>query len=200
MKTIYSLFVLIAIVAGTLYFKGCFAKKENAPITQYVNPLVDTVKHYKDLYGTEHAQIQAEFNTHEAIDAMHKQMIDSLLKRIHLKDKQLQDMSEVTALASGSFDAPLQPIIIHDTVNGIPEAITATSFEWHDDYLSETGTVYDNHISVEYSMNLTFTTTSYWKHKHHFLNIGWGKKIYYLDASCPNQNVSITGLRAIKIN
>lgn len=200
MKALYSLLVLVAIIAGTLYFKGCFAKKEKVPAVQYVNPLTDTVRHYKDLYGTEHAQIQAELNNHAAIDATHRQMIDSLLKRIHLKDKQLQDMSEVVASASGSFQAPLQSVIIHDTINGQPEDVKAKSFTWSDEYMHESGIVYPDRIDVSYAMQLSFTTTSYWKRKHHLLNIGWGKKIYYLDASCPNPNVSITGLRAIKIN
>jgi hypothetical protein len=200
MKYLVSLIAIIGCIAGTLYFKGCLTKKEKTPVVQYINPLADTVKHYHDMYNIAHAQVEQEVNNVAAMSILHKQFIDSLCHQLGIKDKELQSANKMMASMRGQFYAPLHTITVHDTVNGNDEIVTAKKFAWNDDYMQESGLVYDDHIDVNYSMQLSFTTTSYWKRKHHFLNVGWGKKIYYLDASCPNENVLITGLQAIKIN
>lgn len=177
--------------------KGCFTKKEKAPVVQVVNPLTDTLKHWKDSYGVLQAQVAMEIESRQNIETRYKQKYDSICKRLHLKDKQLEDMSQVIAQANGYFEAPLQ--IVHDTVTG--QVIAGVrAFNWSDPWTHITGIVDSEKVNVNYSVALNFSTASSWTRKHHFGRIGWGKKIYSFNAWCDNPNISITGLKAIKIN
>lgn len=211
MKWILGFLILASVVCATLYFDGCFHKKAKAPDVQYIDPLADTVRHYKDLYQTEHAQVQIEINSHAAENAMHRQLVDSIIKADGIKYKQLQSYSKMTMHAGGGFTVPLIPLGGNTAQvsgedsdnsytiapNGLPDI---REFTWGDGFMHVTGIVFPDSVNITWSLDESFTTTSYWKRKHHFLGIGWGKKIYYFDATCNNPNVSITGLKAIKIN
>lgn len=197
MKYLVYLLILLSVAYGAWNIKGCTTPKPKEPTVQYINPLADTVRHYKDIYGKEHAQVLIEQNTKQAIMTMHKQQIDSLLRTIKAKSKQLENYEKIAANAQGSFKTVLVPV--HDTIQGEHEQ-GAREWEWHDDYMQMWGVVDSNDISVNYDMSLNIRTAITWHRKHKLLGIGWGKKVRTLNAVCNNPNVHINGLQGLKID
>lgn len=205
MKNILYIIVIAALVGATHYLDGCFTKKEKAPVTQYLNPMLDTVKHYKDLYNNTHAQLNLEINNRDVLYKLHKEEMDSVVRRANVKIKQLQEIQQIDAWAKGYFTTQLRPAYIPDTTNGIKITPTGNTytynyFQWRDSFMQMNGVIDSENVSVSYSMDLPIRTSLIWHRKHHFLSIGWGKKTYVLDAYSDNPNVNITGLQGLKIN
>lgn len=198
MKTLYGLLILCCALFVGWSVKGCRSKPP-IPIVQNVGQ-DDTIQHYKDAYGTEHTTRLMEVNNYAALYAEHTHMLDSLKKRLHLRDKQLQDMSQVLSQATGHVETVLDPYYIHDTINGEVSTREAQLFNWHDAYTSISGVIDRDNVSIDYDVQMPVTTTKYWRRKHTFCGIGWGKKIYYIDAFSDNPNVHISGLTGFKVN
>lgn len=199
MKNIIYIVLIGALIGATHYLDGCFTKKEKAPVTQYLNPMLDTVKHYKDLYNNTHAQLDLEINNRDVLYKLHKQEMDSVVRRANVKIKQLEEIQTIDAQAQGGFKTILQPIYIHDTITG-ETRYEGGYFQWKDAFMQMNGIIDSENVSVSYDMRLPIRTSLIWHRRHHFMHIGWGKKIYLLDAYCDNPNVNIIGLKGLKIN
>lgn len=192
---IITVIVSLCIGAGcTLALKSC-GKKEVHDIVQIAKHEDDTAKKYRDLYGSEHAQRLLEVGNRETAEVFHRKYIDSLCKRLRLRERQLTDMAQVIARDSGRIIAPVTPIVIHDTVNGKPVERGALYFQWQDDYTRIAGLVDSVAANLTYGMTLPIHTTTYWKRRW-FL----GKKHWYIDAYSDNKQVNIEGLQGVKIN
>lgn len=196
MKTLY--IVCLALLMGgglTFALKKC-TKKE--PVTQLPH-VEDSSRYYKDQYGAEHAVNQQIIGNRKDLELFYNKRIDSLCKRISIKQKQLKDMAKLMAQVHGSFVAPLRPVAksatIHDTIPGEPTAWEGSRFNWQDSFLTVNGFVNDYEVKAFYSMEMPISITTYWKRRW-FL----GKKRYYIDGFSSNNNVHLTGLSGVKIN
>lgn len=199
MKAILNIIGILAVIIATLSIDKCVSSSPK-PTAQYTNPLTDTVKHYRDLYKAEHARVLVDANTIAALGVTHKQAIDSLCRRLRIKAKQLQTIQNMAAHAKGHFITLTKPVYIRDTVTGEIKATGGRAFDWTDKYMTLHGYLNKETVTIDYDMALHFTTSTMWVRKHKFLGIRWGKKQYYLDATCDNPNVVITGLQGLKIN
>lgn len=194
MKTLYIVCLALLMGGGLMFaLKGCKKKVEvvQLPHTE------DSSRYYKDLYGSEHAQNLQIIGNRKDLELFYNKRIDSLCKRIGIKQKQLKDMARVMAQVHGHFTAPLIPAAIHDTIPfpGDPAPWEGSRFEWQDSFLTVNGYVNDTEVRAFYSMEMPVSITTYWKRRW-FL----GKKRYYIDGFSPNNNVHLTGLSGVKIN
>jgi hypothetical protein len=197
MKYILYLLILFCVAYAAWNIKGCTTHKQKAPEVQYINPLSDTVRHWKDAYGKVWAQVRIEENTTQAVMTMHKGQIDSLLRALKAKDRQLQEYEKIGATVQGSFQTVLVPV--YDTIQGEQQP-NAKEWEWHDDDIRVWGVVDSSDIYVSYNMHLQLTTVVLSKRKHHLFGIGWGKRESTVNVTCDNPSVTIDNLQKVKIN
>lgn len=196
MKQIAYLVGAVFLAALAIFaYKGCKKNEFRKQATQVASVQYDSVKHWHDLWNTEHATKELIQGEKKVLDLFYKHRIDSLAKRLHLRDKQIQDMTEVLMRAEGSYTTDVEYITVHDTIPGLAPDWSGMNFEWHDKYLKTTGFVDSSKAVVFYSIDVPVHITTYWKRKW-FL----GKKRYYIDGFSPNPNVKILGLTGIKIN
>ena len=188
-------FVACIIAGIAAFIKGCHAQKEVKTIERAAIVGYDSVKHYRDLYDTDHAQREQVIADKQAADILFRQEMDSVCKRLDINRKQLQTMEKMLAEAKGSFTTPVQTVTVHDTIPGMPVGWSGKKFEWVDDYMTMAGYVDSQKATIFYDMTLPININTYWKRRW-FL----GRKRYYVDGYSSNPSVHITGLSGVKIN
>lgn len=189
--------VLGIILAGSVFFgiKSCNTSHKEVKDMTAIGSVIqyDSVKHYRDLWGADHAVVVQQQGDMKALRAFYAKQLDSVKYRAHLKDKQLQDVYDLLAKAEGKVITVVHAI--HDTIPGTDTPFTGQYFTWKDGNMHMSGYVDSNKATVFYSMDLRLGVTTYWKRRW-FL----GKKRYYVDAFSPNKNIHIYGLTGLKIN
>lgn len=193
-QTTYIFIALLLITGGIAAVKTC-NKARHYDAKAITKLRVDSATYWRDLWHTEHATRQVIEGDREALHLFYGAKMDSLTKRLKLKQKQLQDMSEVLLQAQGQVVTVPVPEIRRDTVNGIEYIYHGQAFSWRDEYMTMDGYVDSAIAKVNYSIVVPMHVNRYWKRRW-FL----GKKRHYIDAYCDNPNVKITGLEAIKVN
>lgn len=196
MKNLTYVFIAIVLLSGWVFqVKTCNDAERFRQAQTVVKATGDSVRYWKDLWSKEHATRQMIEGDRETLHLVYGRKMDSLAKRLHLKQKQLQDMTEVLLRAEGQIKTVPVPDIRRDTVNGIEYVYQGQSFTWQDGYMSMTGYVDSAIAKVNYSIDVELNVTKYWKRKW-FL----GRKRRYIDAYCDNPNVQIKGLTGVKVN
>lgn len=197
--------ILFAIIAT----RSCIKHKEQvATITNIGAQVKDATRHYTDTYGTDHGQKDVQQGNIDALRVFYADKIDSLCKRLNIKQKQLQDMADVIAESNGHGETSVRVIRITDTIPGLPAGFQGKGFTYTDTgvvisgYIQEDSTIYPDSLKAIciYSVSLPISTTIYWRRKHSFLKLfRWGKKKYTVDAFSENRNVTIKSITAIKV-
>lgn len=193
---IYLILVCVGIVLTALCLHTCrnahnFKEvRQQAAIHRY-----DSVRYWRDRWNTEHAVVADIRGELATVKVLEGRKLDSVCKRLHLREKQLKDMSEVLVRAQGRITEVPYPVYIPYRDSG--RAVLA--FDWADEYLEMRGWIDSNMVQVDYAMTLKINTASYWRRKHPWAWI-LSKKRYYFDGWCDNPAVTIKGLKSIKIN
>lgn len=182
--------IIVALICTGLVLKSC-RDKPLKQVQQIATHQSDSTRYYRDLWGAEHANRLLVEGDRKVIQALYQSRIDSVCRRLGLREKQIQDMASVIATDAGSFTAPVQPdtMTIHDTLR------EGLAFKWNDDYLHMAGFVDSSSAYVSYDIEIPINLTTYWKRR-------WllGRKRYYIDGYSNNPRVHLAGLSGIKIN
>ena len=185
--------IAAAVLVGGVYaafLKSCGSKemREVVQITSHEN---DSARYYRDLWGAEHVSRLLAEGDRRVIAALYKGRMDSVCRRLGLKEKQLQDMASVVARDSGGFVAPVRrdSLMVHDTLRD------GLSFHWADDYINVGGFVDTGSAYVTYNIVVPISISTYWKRR-------WllGRKRYFIDGYSDNPYVHLSGISGIKIN
>lgn len=196
MKNLTYIVIGALVLSGWLaYVRSCNDAKRFGQTKEMVRAGADSVRYWRDLWNAEHATRQVIEGDRETLHLVYGRKMDSLSKRLHLKQKQLQDMTEVLVRAQGQVVTVPVPDERRDTVNGVEYVYRGHSFVWQDGYMKMDGYVDSAIAKVNYSIDVEVNVTKYWKRRW-FL----GRKRRYIDAYCDNPNVKIIGLTAIKVN
>jgi hypothetical protein len=196
MKQLTYFFIAALLVTGAIAAVKTCNKAHHYDDAKAITKLrVDSATYWRDLWRTEHATRQVIEGDREALHLFYGAKMDSLTKRLKLKQKQLQDMADVLLQAQGQVVTVPVAAERRDTLNGIEYIYRGQAFCWKDEYMTMDGYVDSAIAKVNYSIEVPVHVNRYWKRKW-FL----GKKRRYIDAYCDNPNVKITGLQAIKVN
>lgn len=194
--TILLIFCLVCLFA----VKSCKNKKkliqsENIAVHQF-----DSVKYFNDLYNNEHANVEQLSASKDVITAFFSKKIDSISKELNIKKKQIKGITNSSLVVSDRVITKTN--YIHDTTIAEQELINWSGyyFTWADTFATINGYVDSFNTQVVYSINVPLTYTKYWKRKHKFLGIRFGRKIYFMDAFSENKQVHIKNLKDIQIN
>jgi hypothetical protein len=202
MKQTYIIILAIALglVLSLFLMRGCGKHKEKKQIEQITAGITDSGKYWKDKYGIEHLEKLQIVGSKANTDVFFKNYKDSISKILNIKTKQLTGLTNTVAELQGIINTGLVADTIHDTIPGLPIGWTGKSFMWTDSFFSIKGYVDTSNVTIFYKGIINLQYTTYWKRKHKFLGLKFGKKLYYIDASSPNKNLHITGLQNIQIN
>lgn len=164
-------------------------KKQVKTITKISKQIQhDTIYRYTDNSGIKHAQKETISGNKKALDVFYKEKFDSLKKAYNIQSKQLDAFIAIHLSDTGSFITDLFKV---DEFS--------KKFVFEDDFININGLVTDSNISCNYSIEVPLNIGMFWRRKHKFLFIRYGKKIYRIDASSPNSNVYVKDLLHIKI-
>jgi hypothetical protein len=146
----------------------------------------DSLRHYKDAAGREHAQrVLAEAGS-KAIGIVYRREIDSIKAALSIKEKQLQSFMLASTTNEGTVRLRVDTVYIDST--------TTYRFAYNDRWIDVSGAVGKrSYLSYRMTDSLVFTT--YWKRKW-FL----GRKTNYIDAYSHNPHVRVTGLDGNRIS
>lgn len=182
--------LIVALALGYLGMRSCgTAIKKVIQKDVVIEQRSDSLQHYKDAYGTEHAQLsEARANT-AGLRQMYGSYIDTLTARLDIKEKQLQAFATIGTQTTGSVQLAI-------TKEASDAGDTVRRFSYSDRWLDVTGAVYDApHLSqLTYAIRDSLTYTSYWR-RTWFL----GRKSYYIDAYSLNPATTITGLTGARV-
>ena len=156
----------------------------------------DTLTHYVDREHTLHYQIGLISGTLSDVKATNRAMLDSVTKRLKIKDKQLQSLQSAMIEAKGQFTT----LLVHDTLHHVthdtlPDNEVVSTFTYNDNYLHEVGEVGTDSVTVKYEVLVPLQLTEYSKKKNIF-----SPRLYFADAYSLNPNAAIKGLTAIRID
>jgi hypothetical protein len=190
--------LILATIGGIVGLKdGCKAKqrlkdvKENIAIEQ--TPIIK----YLDPDSEEHARQFVELGDLHVAEAVHAKEIAELRHKLGIKAKQIEGFQSTVLQLQGQINTPLQPVVIHDTVTG--QDRTVRTFEYSDQWIQFSGIVDTSDIHINYLGTIPLNISTYWRRKHKFLGIKFGRKVHFVDATSANPNIDITGLKSFKI-
>jgi hypothetical protein len=179
-------FAIVAYVVST-EISGCKQSKKAAPffITVYDTSRAAT---WIDKYNREHATNLALNLSIRDLQIAHKSKLDSLLKCLRIKPKQLSNITDVQAQATGNIEVPTE--VSYDSVTHTQQYY----FAYSDSCIALAGMLDSGTTIVQYSVNVPIAITSYWKRRW-FL----GRRRYYIDAYSQYPNVNINNIRNYRI-
>jgi hypothetical protein len=189
LEHIFSRLYIVAslIIIAYMGWSSFFSEKEVVhDIQKVIVQRGDSLRHYKDAAGREHAQrVLAEAGS-KAIGIVYRREIDSIKAALSIKDKQLQSFILASTTNAGTVRLRVDTVFV--------DSSTAYRFAYNDRWLDISGTVgKSSYLNYRMTDSLVFTT--YWKRKW-FL----GRKTNYIDAYSHNPNVRITGLEGARIS
>lgn len=144
----------------------------------------DSLQHYKDAYGREHAvRIQSQAAI-ETVGFVYRDEIDSLKAALDIKEKQLQSFALVGLQNQGDI-RPVLERLPGDTCN--------YRLSYRDEWMELSGVTAPT-PAIHYRMTDSLIVTTYWKRK-------WllGRKQTYIDAYSLNPHVTVKGLTGVRI-
>jgi len=195
------------LIGMLLVFKAtkCTNKKDKQ-VAQIAVTQQDPGKRWLDINDIHHLEKRIEQAEIKAMQVFHKREIDSILRLYNLAKKQLVGYSNTAVRVSGQITAPVKVIRVFDTVSAMdtstgksPFCFSGYQFSWTDSFLQVSGWVDSVQATLVYDMNLELKQRNYWRRKHKFWFIRFGKKIYYSDVYSTNPNVHIVNLETIQI-
>lgn len=191
LTTIFFLTTLVLCFCLFFSIKTCNKnKKEIKTIETISKQLIhDTVYRNIDKNGTVHSQANVVSGDLRAVKVFFGKKIDSLTEALNIANKQLDEFITLRLSDTGDFIATLS-----NNNNG------TKSFDWQDDYLEVSGLITDTSINCHYKIEVPLDIAVFWRRKHHFWFVRYGKKIYKIDASSKNPNVLVQDLLNVKIN
>lgn len=185
--------LILLFVTGLSLAIGMCGRRNVKQVQQVVRQsLFDSTTYYRDQYNVEHAVRQSEIAERNTIYALHAREIDSLCREIGIRKKQLQGFIKANMQAAGHIETVTIPV--HDTLHD-GNGNCLYQFTYADEYLQLTGQADSQKTTIDYTISVPLTISSYWKRRW-FL----GRKKYYVDGKCDNPNVHISGIKDIKIN
>lgn len=195
----FALIALIVISAGVIFGlkSGCKARKRFNDVKNDVKIEQVAIVKYLDPDSQEHARQFVELGDLHVAQALHAKEIAELRHKLGIKAKQIEGLESTVMELNGQINTPLRPETIHDTVTGLDR--TVNRFEWSDEWMKVSGYVDTADIHMDYSATVPLNISTYWKRKHKFLGIKFGRKVHFVDATSANPNIDITGLKAFKI-
>jgi hypothetical protein len=221
-NTFKTIFGIAALVAAFFLFwsqkSGCTARKDLNEIKAIAGAAQDTGKRWTDHNGQKHLTKKVEEGAARNTDVFTKAQMDSVCKLRDIARKQLRDYVKANIGVSGGGQTEVKYITLHDTVAGLPIGWKGQYFEWADTFTfvkawvdlphmdtcrnPETGAIDSclakSKATVAYNVNVPVEWVGYWRRKHRFLFIRYGKKIGYVDITSKNPNATIIDLTALK--
>lgn len=217
----YILGIAAAIAAIALLWSqrtGCKARHDVKQIKAIAEAKQDPGKRWVDDQGNKHLTKKVEEGAARNTDVFTKAQMDSVCKLRDIDRKQLRDYVKANIGVSGGFQTEVKVITIHDTVAGLPIGWKGQHFNWRDTFTRfeayvdlphkdtcrnpETGAIDSCTAPAKatcfYSVDVPVEWVGYWRRKHHFLFIRYGKKIGYVDITSKNPNATIIDLTALK--
>lgn len=189
LKLIFARLYVVASLILLSYMGWSFFLKEKEVVRDIQTITIqrsDSLKHYKDAAGREHAQrVLAEAGS-KAIGIAYRKEIDSIKQALNIKEKQLQSFMLASTSNEGTVKLRVDTVYV--------DSSAAYRFAYNDRWLDIAGTIGKN-STLHYRMTDSLVFTTYWKRKW-FL----GRKTNYIDAYSHNPNVRVTGLDGARIN
>jgi hypothetical protein len=159
--------------------------------------LDNSVKHWKDKYGNEHAVVEKL----QASNLKQSKYIDSLAEVLELKSKNITGVT-VVRTDSKLDDTLTKEIIYVDTCfdkdGNVVTYPTKQDFEYEDKWTKIWGTVSDKYDSIHYRTRDTMTIVDYWQ-RNKIFGLRIGKIKYYVDFANQNPHNTVTGAKKIEL-
>jgi hypothetical protein len=176
----FAVLLFVAVVAIRGWIRQA---KDNYILKEHVVQREDSLQYYKDAQGREHASrllLQADMGT---IKMFYRKEVDSLVKSLGIKEKQLRSFAVVGTQNTGTIKAKI------DSVPGK----NYRTFSYTDQWMNMHGMISDS-LSLKYQYRDSLILSNYWKRKW-FL----GKKRYFQDGYSLNPDVHFTGLSGAEL-
>ena len=130
-----------------------------------------------------------EYKQYRAEDA-------ELIKQLGVKLKDVQSATKTTI----EVDAPIQTIVVRDTVFSDSIAHCVQFVQYKNDYIQFDGKIINDSLTAQINVPITLHQTLYKIPKHKFLWWSWGCKQIKQAISCDNPYVNIKYSEFIEIN
>lgn len=163
-------------------------------------------KKWTDKDGNRHTTKEVVTVDADVAKALYKREFDSVCRLLNITRKQLVNISKIDAYGQGSFTAPIDTIVIHDTIDALPVEIKMQHFIWQDSfakiegYIQQATDTTSDTVKCYWSVKVPIDYSIYWERKHKFLFIRYGRKLYYVDVISENPNIEFLNLKTIQVN
>ncbi|MEO6303066.1 MAG: DUF6549 family protein [Bacteroidia bacterium] len=191
--------------------KSCMQNKEKATqLSTAIQSKNDTITYWKDKTDIEHAKASSVVASLDNMKAIYQSKIDSITKKLNIKEKQITDFVGVSTETKGKFKSKVDTIFLerepeyfdssyYDGIdiagpNDLPAIDTVTpkidylESKYIDKWLTFHAKIKNGTLTGDYNLKDSITILGYWK-KSGFLNLG--RKNYFIDVSSSNPNTHI---------
>jgi hypothetical protein len=145
------------------------------------------VTYYRDKKGIDHAEKPVAVLNNKQVDQHYQYIIDSLIKLIPAKKKNIETITDIALQTKGSFEPTISYKILDTCVSKYPESVV-----YEDKWLSLKGDIATKKFT--YSIKDSITAVTYKKRVSLF------KKELYENIFSSNPNAVISGITSVKID
>lgn len=203
--TLILIIICMALGIGLLISVSTCNKKQKqikvaTNVSKHIN---DSTTHKVDKEGTVHANKIVIDVDDKSLELFYKEKADKLAYKLNLALKQISVMSDAHLQASDDFFSKARPDTIY-----LPDStrLSVNCFDYYDTFTHIYACIEKNEGKVDsltsycqYRVDVPMNLTVYWRRKHKFLFLRYGKKIDSTDIYSDNPNVQISDLNYIRI-
>lgn len=155
-------------------------------VNEVIQARADTLSHYKDKYGTEHAQRLAIESSYTVLKNYYNGLLDSISQRAGVKQKNIKAVATTGVETGGAVALRVDTIYRSDTTQSY-------QFSYVDRWIDITGDIGEQN-KLTYKTFDSIVLTTYAKPSGF---LGLGEKHTYVDGYSLNPHSHITGLQSM---